>query len=202
MLNNLLFEKKIRATDLAREICVPQPTIHRLMTGKSPNPHRSTLEPIANFFNMTVEQLTGEHSSPAVMSHKENKFLEIPLINWHELDYLEHQPEKTSMFEKHIAVSNISKQSFATRMNDSSMEPLFPKNCILILDPEKEPTDRSYVLVKFNENRSYIFRQILIDGEDRFLKPLNPELHSARLKIVGEDDQIIASLVEARHIYE
>ncbi len=47
ILSRLLFEKKMRAMDLARELNIPQPTIHRIATGKSTTPHIGTLEPNA-----------------------------------------------------------------------------------------------------------------------------------------------------------
>jgi len=195
ILNKLLFEKKIRPMDLAREVCVPQPTIHRLITGKCKNPHQSTLLPIANYFNMTVEQLKGENTTYLALT-KKNDHTEIPLIDWLELH---NRQDKTATFKNKITICNASEHCFSTRMNDSSMEPVFPKDCILIFDPNKQVVDRNYVLVKSNQTKNFVFRQILIDGEDKFLKTLHPELN--RIKFLTESDQIIANLIEARHVY-
>ena len=87
ILNRLMFEKKIRVTELSRQIGLPQPTLHRIATGKSPNPHRSTLEPIANFFQLNVEQLVGSESIPAdywsaAFPNETAKVTSIPIISW------------------------------------------------------------------------------------------------------------------------
>lgn len=202
ILNKLLFENKIKATELAREICIPQPTLHRMLVGKSPNPHRSTLEPIAKYFNITIEQLKGEIPFSVAEKTNASDIVDIPLISWDKISNLKLYLEKNEQSEKYISVSSQSKNCFATHMNDSSMEPLFSKNCILIFDLDKKPTDRSYVLVKFHESNNFLFRQVLIDGTDKFLKPIHPELYAAKLKVVGEQDVIIATLIEARQFYE
>ncbi len=44
-------------------------------------------------------------------------------------------------------MQDVSNEAFATIMPDSSMEPLFPRESILIFDPALESVDRSYVLV-------------------------------------------------------
>ena len=59
----------MKPMDLARELDIPQPTIHRIVSGKSTCPHERSLIPIADFFNISVEdlkegtELTKEHSS-------------------------------------------------------------------------------------------------------------------------------------------
>jgi transcriptional regulator with XRE-family HTH domain len=60
ILKRLLFKKDMKPVDLARELNMPQPTIHRLVTGKSTRPYKSSLEPIAKYFDVTVDQLIGE----------------------------------------------------------------------------------------------------------------------------------------------
>jgi len=60
-LRALMSLRGISENRLATETGVPQPTIHRVTSGKARDPRDGTLRPLANFFGVTVEQLrTGE----------------------------------------------------------------------------------------------------------------------------------------------
>lgn len=62
-LSALMAEKEIKSAELARKIGVGQPVIHRLMTGVTDNPQVYTLQPIAHYFNVSIEQLINEPST-------------------------------------------------------------------------------------------------------------------------------------------
>jgi SOS-response transcriptional repressor LexA len=54
------------------------------------------------------------------------------------------------------------------------MEPVFPNGSIIIVDPAVEPRQGSYVVVRLDEAEQATFKQLVIDGGTRYLKPLNP----------------------------
>ena len=62
-------------------------------------------------------------------------------------------------------------EPYALRVLGDSMEPEFPEGCVVIVDPGYAPHDGSYVIVEFAGD--VFFRQIVFEGERRFLKPLN-----------------------------
>ncbi|HSC94038.1 MAG TPA: S24 family peptidase [Burkholderiales bacterium] len=64
-------------------------------------------------------------------------------------------------------------EPYALRVLGDSMEPEFPDGCVIIVDPGHAPHDGSYVVVEYAGD--VFFRQLVIDGERRFLKPLNPK---------------------------
>lgn len=64
-------------------------------------------------------------------------------------------------------------EPYALRVLGDSMAPEFADGCIVIVDPGYLPHDDSYVIVEFAGD--VFFRQLVIDGERRFLKPLNPK---------------------------
>ena len=99
-------------------------------------------------------------------------------------------------------VGNISNQGYATTLEDSSMEPLFCRGSLLIFDSEKPFKDRSYVLVLLHETNTLVFRQLLIDLDRKYLKPLNPDLNIFKMRAIGEQDKIIATLIEARQLFD
>jgi len=202
-LKKLLFERNMKPIDLAREVDIPQPTIHRLVTGKSCRPYMSSLKPIADFFSLSVEQLVGETHFPSQHWQEDTKNLAdtpkiktIPLIDWAQTTTgVETQPAGAQYL---VSSANISNDAFALSMSDSSMEPLFPKLTYLIFDPQRMPIDRSYVLVKLDGIETPIFRQLLIDIEHQYLKPLHPDLNIFQMRLLGNNDTIIATLVESR----
>ncbi len=70
-------------------------------------------------------------------------------------------------------------EPYALRVLGDSMAPEFADGCIVIVDPGHVPHDGSYVIVEFAGD--IFFRQLVIDGERRFLKPLNPRYGSFEL---------------------
>ena len=164
ILKRLLFEKNMKPIDLARELDLPQPTIHRLVTGKSTRPYKSSLEPIAGYFDISVDQLIGEEPLLAEWQPQESNaqalqnivIKTVPMIAWQSITDLSTARKNA---KKKIAITgNISNDCFAVLMHDHSMEPLFTKGTILIFDPHKKPSDRSYVLVKLAQKNQFIFR--------------------------------------------
>ncbi len=64
-------------------------------------------------------------------------------------------------------------EPYALRVLGDSMEPEFADGCVIIIDPGCVPRDDAYVIVEFAGD--VFFRQLVFDGERRFLKPLNPK---------------------------
>jgi DNA polymerase V len=64
-------------------------------------------------------------------------------------------------------------EPYALRVLGDSMEPEFAEGCIIIVDPGSAPRDGSYVIVEFAGD--VFFRQLVFDGERRYLRPLNPK---------------------------
>ena len=72
-----------------------------------------------------------------------------------------------------------SLEPYALRVLGDSMEPEFADGCVILVDPGCTPRDGSYVIVEFAGD--VFFRQLVFDGERRFLRPLNPKYGSFEL---------------------
>lgn len=59
ILSRLMSDRGINSAELARKVGIGQPVIYRLMTGVTENPQILTLKPIADFFEISVDQLLG-----------------------------------------------------------------------------------------------------------------------------------------------
>ncbi len=64
-------------------------------------------------------------------------------------------------------------EPYALRVLGDSMEPEFTEGSVILIDPGHTPRDGSYVVVDYAGD--VFFRQLVFDGERRFLKPLNPK---------------------------
>jgi phage repressor protein C with HTH and peptisase S24 domain len=66
----------------------------------------------------------------------------------------------------------VKKHTFALRVSGDSMEPEFHEGMLLIVEPELEPNPNDYVIAK-NGDSETTFKQLVKDGSDWFLKPIN-----------------------------
>lgn len=205
ILKKLLFDKGMKPIDLAREVNIPPPTIHRLVTGKSTRPYKSSLAPIAEYFSISIGELIGDKAladnqstHSAVIKPAPQGIHYLPLIPWENLNEMINH---LNLVKEVPFAGSISEESYATILNDSSMEPLFPRGSMLLFDPGRAYRDRSYVLVKLHETSTPVFRQLILDLDQKYLKPLNPDLTTFKMRLLGENDTIHAVLVEARQAY-
>ncbi len=67
----------------------------------------------------------------------------------------------------------VKRHTYALRVEGDSMEPRFPNGAILIVEPEAEPKNGSYVIVRQNGTDA-TFKQLVHDGGVWYLKPVNP----------------------------
>ena len=199
ILKKLLFERNMRPADLARGVAMPIPTIHRIVTGKSTRPYPESMQAIAKYLGVTVNQLTGDEpiqqDIDSLSVSKDTQI--IPVLDWEKLnDYCSKKAIKPN---SELVVIGVSAEAFALTMPDYSMEPLFQKGASLIFDPKAPINDRSYVLIKLHYPEIFIFRQLLIDGSSKFIKPLNLDISSTGIKQLVAEDLIISRLVEVRN---
>lgn len=68
--------------------------------------------------------------------------------------------------------ANVTKGGYALRVEGDSMEPKFPHGAILIVDPNEQARNGSFVIVRQNGSDA-TFKQLVIDGGQSMLKPLN-----------------------------
>lgn len=199
ILNLLLFKNKLNAVDLAKKVNLSQPNIHRLLTGKAKKPLASTLEPIAKFFSLSVEQLVGTEELPEYFLH-ESKTLEIPLYPWDELSKIDFRNPKITI--ETVFISNDqSRNCFATRMRGMHMRPLFPEGTLLIFDPDKKIYEGSYALVKITDDVC-LFRQVFFGDKSIYLNVISPDAaKTGNNRFLEENDCILGILIEARQDY-
>lgn len=189
-LNRLMDLHDIDLATLEKLAGVPASTIYRLKGKKKWNPTLNSIKAIAKFFKITVSQLIGEQPIGAHI---------VSLLAQNEVkdfkSFLDRNQEKESITSD-IAVS---KQAFALRMFDSSMEPFLPENSILIIDAQKKYQNKDFVLL-LQDHESPLVRQILLDGTSIYLKSLNPEFSTKPEKINTSKFEVIGPIVQYKAI--
>jgi SOS-response transcriptional repressor LexA len=66
----------------------------------------------------------------------------------------------------------VRKHTYALRVQGDSMEPKFPDGAIIIIEPEEEARNGSFVIVRQNGTEA-TFKQLVYDGAQAYLKPMN-----------------------------
>lgn len=193
ILNRLMADKKIRVTELARLVNLPQPTIHRIATGVCEHPHSSSLEPIANFFAISIEQLKGHEPIPWL-----DHATRVPLLTWEQVLHWPQNKGEIHIKEFILTDALIGKKGFALKIKDNSMDPVFTRNTILIADPEKEIKDRSFVIAKIANHAEAIFRQLLFDAGIRYLKSLSPDFEKYKMLRLNNTGKVLSIVVQAK----
>lgn len=68
----------------------------------------------------------------------------------------------------------IGPNAFALYVRGDSMEPEFSEGDIILVDPAEEAASGDFVVVRLDDEAEATFKQLIIDGSRRYLKPLNP----------------------------
>jgi len=76
--------------------------------------------------------------------------------------------------------SRVGKRAFALRVEGDSMvnphgSPSIPDGCIIIVNPDIEPNNGSFVVAKIPGEEKALFKKFVKDGPRCYLMPLNPK---------------------------
>lgn len=168
-------DDNLNVTELARLTGIVQPVMHRLVSGDTDNPKINTISPIADHFGISIDELVGRIPLPTQNGlFNRNKRKQIPIIQWSAiLDWLQVGLEsRVEIIESNVEVSD---KAYAVIVRDSTMLPRFLPNSILLVDPATAPENGDFVVAITEKNSQPTFKQVLFDGDDTYLKPLNPD---------------------------
>lgn len=200
ILKALMGEMRITESELARRTGIGQPVVHRIASGETDNPKVATLSPIANFFAVSISQLIGdeplpENRLPGTYNPGAHGWTQVPLLAWERVLEWPNLSDHSKPIQSISTDMNVSKNAYALTVRDTTMEPRFPEGTIIILDPAIQPEDRDYAVVYVEGHKLPTFKQILIDGNSRYIKPLNPDFKPATL---DKNYRFLGVMVQAR----
>ena len=186
----LISASGLSESELSRRMNLTTATLNKIKTGIMSNPTLHTLNNIANYFEVSIDQLIGNKPLETYFSKNLHcvpiiKIDEIPHTNIKDLTYITHNNWTRIELGMDIAKHNI----FAIVSFGDAMFPLLDKQTIAIVDGDCKPTNKSLVLSYIAQSKEVLIRKILIDGSCTILKPLNNSFPDIKLmpadKILG-----------------
>lgn len=182
----LMRKHKVNSNSLALAVKIPQPTIHRILSSESQDPRTSTLEPIATYFGVTVSDLREKDVNEIGLTfNTKNACAFVPLIAWAQAGEIAYMVDVEGSEQIPTTVEK-GRHTFALEVVGDAMSPDFPPGMRLIVEPDMGHQAGDYVIV--HSGGQATFKQLVRDGADWYLKPINPQYPTKSLgnaRIIG-----------------
>lgn len=197
-LNHFAKAENIHEAELARQTNIPQPTLHKILTGKTTDPRISTLQILADYFGVTLDTL---YTKTDLSRHRGAlKGKPIPIISWSDCITYRAVIKKLSPanWKSWIITDREPADHFFALQSKSAMEPHFPKGTILIVDTRVTPKDGDLVVMHFENTNECTVRELSIDGRTEMLLPLNERVKSEKRT---KSTRVVGVISESRLLY-
>lgn len=165
----LMQTAKMDESTLAKACNISLASLSRIKNNPESNPTISTLRPIAEFFNITIDQLLGY--SP--LDKNITNIKRVPMISNTEIfSWLNNKTTQSPIIQWLVCDLPISDHTFAINYKLENNSTVL-QNCIVLVDPKREFKHEDLVLIYNNKIKQFFLRLISIDDQDKiFLKPI------------------------------
>lgn len=206
-LKSLRDKKNLTQEDLSSRAGIPLPTIRKLEQNQRV-PREKLIKKICDFFKITEEELFVSADYLIRKNFEIKRFTEaqmavtkIPLISWVSANRFN---EASDIFtpgdaEEWVYTTARGKRMFALKVKNDCMEPEFREGERIIVDPDIQPENGDFVVIRDTKNNEATFKQLKKYGNKIVLHPLNPKYQDIELdhdkryvivgKVVGKDKQ-------------
>mgnify|MGYP003670214632 FL=1 len=185
---------------------VPQPTIHRILSGSSKDPKSLTIQRLAEFFGVTEAQLRGHDPLPMRPGVEDGKgrylAASLPVLTWEQVGRLDSMLEEIRRGTIEVPFETIQRagpQAFALFVQGDAMHGSgrysFPEGTRITVDPTLEARHGSFVVATAPGYSSPIFRRLEIEGGIRRLVPLN-DRPGYEIIAMTSHDHVIGKVIE------
>jgi SOS-response transcriptional repressor LexA len=171
---------------LASAVGVSPKTLAGILAGKDPK-SPAIWDQFGRYFRMEVELLrTGEAKHgrsrvelPGRPSHSAaGDIRSIPLLSWHQMRQIAHKRGLPDLIHAEAMVETTDvpgARTFALKVPDDSMEPLFSKGEMIFVNPDLDCGRGDYVIAHLHDTSmaSPVLRQLKALGDHCMLHPLN-----------------------------
>ncbi|MDV5392249.1 LexA family protein [Shewanella xiamenensis] len=177
-------ELGLTQSQLAEAISTSQQTVQSIEAGLVENPRK--LKEIAEALQTTPEFLRfgiGEMDNATVVASAGNYLPLISMVQagvWTEIQEL--PPLDVELYPCPI---KCSQHSFIVKVEGESMLPRFEEGDLIYVDPEAQVENGSYVVARLDDENQATFKQLIIDGNKKYLKALNPDWPNKFVEING-----------------
>ena len=187
---------RISQPELAKRARVTKSAVSQWENGSTKELKADHLLAVAKALNVSPDWLaTGrgpKQRTQDIDQGSEPKVSLIPLLtwaqvrDWHETAGASHT---SGIMDWVAVVGTFGPRTFALHVCGDSMEPAFFEGDTIIVDPDREPKGRDYVIVIGKPTSEPTFKQLLVEVDERYLKPANRRYHilpvTADMVIVG-----------------
>lgn len=164
--------------------------------------NKELLERIFRVLGIALTGAPGLHSNvesaPKVLGH-------VPIISWVQAGSWS---EAIDIYAPGYAEEYLpcpvphSGSTFAVRIRGESMyNPherwSFRDGDVIFVDPERPARHRSFVVVKLQDSQETTFKQLIVEGDQKYLKALNPNWPEPIIRVQGDAD--ICGVAIAKH---
>jgi SOS-response transcriptional repressor LexA len=173
---------------LAELVGVAQNSIQKLEKGDTKNPRN--IEALARALQCTPEFLqfgiADNKNINSNVSPGPTIKTTAPLISWVQAGAWSEITEiKAYDAERFMCPVNCSDLTFVLKVQGISMEPKFDEGDLIFVDPEAECIHGSYVVARLDDDNQATFKQLIIEGDHKFLKAANPNWPEQLIPING-----------------
>lgn len=166
---------------LSKESGIPQPTLHKLIKGITTDPRVSSLEPLAQFFKVSMDALMSSQTidTNALFAGESFKHsvIEVPKLLWEQADRYNEVLSKVNQdnWDDWVALDDLASEiTFALEVEDTDLPMPFVKGAIIIIDPEQDwKKHRGFVLLASKTEKLPVIKSIIREGADIWLASLN-----------------------------
>lgn len=182
-------ELELSQEAFGRHMSVSKAAVSQWENGDTKNLRPANLFAIQNFTGYSAEWIATGAGGPRLKSKKassgakmELPVSSVPLVSWVRAgqwnEVVDVYPPGEG--EKPVYTTRkVGPRAYALRVVGDSMEnpngrPTYPQGSIIIVDPDREPHHGNAVIVRLEDSKEATFKQLIVEGGVRYLKPLNP----------------------------
>jgi len=138
---------------------------------------------IARALGTTIDLILSESEGGHLAKIQDDPIQRVPVLSWVQAGNWTDAEKAVlpEMCDKWIVAprANLPPRCYALEVRGDSMQSpykaSFPEGCFILVDPNKQADNMSYVVAMTADTEQATFKQLVTDGAEKYLKPLNPQ---------------------------
>ena len=172
-LRALLEEKHFSEAQLAKELNIGTATINRIINSRDSQPNLGSLIPIAEYFNVTIDQLLGNkplYNYDGKILYEKDTLALVPIFdltydNVHSIKNVKKNISPTD-WGRWITININSKNSLvAFLLNEDDYQPSLQKNSLQVVELTQNYQSGDMLLIEFKNSQLMVFKKCFIEGD-------------------------------------
>lgn len=181
-------ELGLTQTEVGEMIGLTQSALQNIEVGKTARPRNINGLSIAlrcspEFLQYGINITDDSNVSNAISSESITK---LPLISWVQAGcWSEIQELNYSDIDHFPCPVYASPKAFVLKVQGESMTPKFNEGDHIFVDPEAQAINGSYIVARLDDENQATFKQLILEGNKKYLKAINPDWPEKFIEING-----------------